>query len=182
MFVYGLEKVCVTCSHSDTGLLEQTDMDTFLASGVPPKSNAFIAWDLSLLNSLKDKRHAQTLSPPPSLSLFILQPVAFTEGSYLTRKLHCSRHSIVSHQVEMSFFCLKLYCVLLYWFCVWACLYFQSNEKFMLGAPLSRPFCLLYIGTRFVPDNWWKNSTQIKWESLWLYMSLQLFIHTSMAI
>lgn len=139
MFVYGLEKVCVTCSHSDTGLLEQTDMDTFLASGVPPKSNAFIAWDLSLLNSLKDKRHARTLPPPPSLSLFILQPVAFTEGSYLTRKLHCSCHSIVSHQVEMSFFCLKLYCVLLYWFCVWACLLFPNQWKVYVGRSFESP-------------------------------------------
>lgn len=59
-------------SQNDTGLSEQTDMDTFSAfiTPVAPESNAFTAWDLSLLNSLKDKRQVQTLSPPLfSLSL-----------------------------------------------------------------------------------------------------------------
>lgn len=58
------ESLCVfRCSHNDTGLLEQTGMDTFSAfiTPVAPESNAFTAWDLSLL---KDKRQAQTLSPP----------------------------------------------------------------------------------------------------------------------
>lgn len=129
----GRRKFVFSCVHSDTGLLEQTDMETFLAFST--QSNAFTAWDLSLLNSLKDKRHAQTLSTPPSLSHFVLQPVAFTDGSYLTRKLHCSHLSTVSHHGEVSSFSLELCCVLLYWFCVWAWLLFSNQWKAYVGCP-----------------------------------------------
>lgn len=141
VFVYWLEKVCIhTCSHSDTGLLEQTDMDPFLASGVPPKSNAFNACDLSLLNSLNDKRHARN-SFTPSFPL-PLHPSA----SRIHRRLISDQKAALqsSQYCEpscwsyiLSSFSLKLYCVLLYWFCVWAGhVLFPNQWKVYVGCPL----------------------------------------------
>lgn len=155
-------------------------METFLAFST--QSNAFTAWDLSLLNSLKDKRHARTLSPPPSLSLFILQPVALMEGSYLTRKLHCS--CLSSEPSWWSFILLfeALLCPLALVLCVGMSFISKPIKSLCWALLLWVVHSVCCIGTRFVTDNRCKifsyrefPSIQIKWESLWLYMRYKLF-------
>ncbi len=122
----------------------------------PTKVKRLHCMRFALLNSLKDK-YGQTCSNSftPSFPLS-LHPSASRVHRSIISDQKAALQSAQYCEVEASF-SLKLYCVLLYWFCVWAFLISKPNEKFMLGAPLSRSFCLLYIGMRFVSDNWCKN-------------------------
>ncbi len=123
----------------------------------PTKVKRLHCMRFALLNSLKDKRHARTLSPPPSLSLFILQPVAFTEGSYLTRKLHCSRLSIVRLKLHLVWSSIVSSCIVSK-NCPFVCghVLFPNQWKVYVGRSFES-LILLYIGIRFVSDNWCKN-------------------------